>query len=181
MITSKKVYELVEIFERLPRRFFDYGHLDMWRPDIYSDGSCSKEYSCGTEHCFAGWFLIAKHFSEIRDGKFVSGPFKDKHKVIFTRGIRALHEHFFPDADNSVFYEKDCEYNIFTSFNEDIWGNSHQSGMFKHSDSFTPRNKISAVTLGEIVDHWAEVAMRLQILELYVEGEKWPMCKTLLI
>ena len=169
MITSKKVYELVEIFERLPRRFFGHGHLNMWKADIYSerespDGTCTIEHGCGTIHCHAGWFFIANHLSDIDlDQKtIVRGEFSKKNELCFSEGIKDLYKHF-----GVVSVAHLCrELRPFT------WGNDECGSMFFSDRSFTPRNKSFAETLGDIVDHWAEVAMRLQILELYAKGEK---------
>ena len=189
-ITSKKVFKMLEVFDVLPngilenRRKFNMYDGCVYEKKRFENGDCYfgdrylppliPEHGCGTVHCFAGWYLVAKHFSEIRDGKFVSGPFKDKGQVDFKSGIKAIHEHFFPNADNTLFDPDAGEYTyrIFMSFNGDIWGNSYKTGMFHYSDAFTPRNKSRADTLQDVLDHWGEVGLRLYIEELYDEGEK---------
>ena len=69
MITSKKVFEMLAVFDVLPESAFEEDAFDMGQPSVcnYFQGyfKPEKAHECGTVHCFAGWFLIAKHFLKI--------------------------------------------------------------------------------------------------------------------
>ena len=184
MITSKKVFEMLAVFDVLPEDVLtNKKKFSMDIPQIYQEGvgASTKEkydvpipqHNCGTVHCFAGWFLVAKHFAEIRGGKFVSGIFKDNECVRYINGVFAIYNHFFPDIDNRGLSALDYEHGIFSKFDDDIWGNSYQIGMFRNEGAFTPRDNDWANNLQDVLDHWGEVGLRLYIKELFVEGEKY--------
>ena len=46
--------------------------FDMGQPSVcnYFQGhfKLEKAHECGTAHCFAGWYLVAKHFTDIKNG-----------------------------------------------------------------------------------------------------------------
>ena len=178
VVTSKKVFEMLKIFEVLPQKVLENRkNFNMAVAQVCTKHtekySYHKRHDCGTVHCFAGWFFIAKHFSEIRDGRFVSGDHARKDNVSYTSGVKALNEHFFPEDDRRFSDNYDLAHNLFAVFSDDdIWGNSNQAHMVSNRFAFTPRNKKRADTLQDVLDHWCEVGLRLYIRELFYEGEK---------
>ena len=158
-ITSKKVFELVDVFNILPTKIReDRKKLDM---DVYSVSE--KHYKCGTIHCFAGWFLIANHINEIEKGEFVRGQLKDRDGILYNTGVFEIRCHFgFEDSKES----------FFDSIGYGLWGNNFKAKMFYSSDAYTPKRKKQADCLQDVLDHWTEVGLRFYIKELYERNEK---------
>ena len=182
-ITSEKIFEMLEVFERLStyirsgREFFDMAQYCVYRKSVWHENlrKNTKEYSCGTVHCFAGWYLIAKHLSDIRDGRFVSGKFKNRNGVRYRDGVKEMVTFFFPNfkPDLEKGYSED-QYleKIIDNITYEIWGNENKALMFASPKAYSSMRKLLVVTLQDVLDHWGEVGLRFYINELFVEGQK---------
>ena len=153
MITSEKVRNLVKTFERiLPYAEHD-GALDMGTGGVSCrTNSFFSGHKCGTVHCHAGWYLLAKMW----DGK--SNHLRGGNRS-YLDGVALMME------DMGV---SDSEYGLvdWASQNPDLWGNDYARSMFCENEAFTPGNKERAETLKDIVDHWRQVGDALEIAEI---------------
>ena len=156
MITSKKVFEFVEIFERiLPYAQHD-GALDMGEDCVSEtpefDG---RSHKCGTIHCHAGWFCLAKQWDG--ESEYLPGEY-----VYYQRGSDLIWLHFGPYGIPGLMDK-----------NPHIWGNRYGADMYRDKRAFISKERPDgAETLQDIVDHWGEVGIRLLIQELYEKGEE---------
>ena len=156
MITSKKVFEFVEILETiLPYAQHD-GALDMREICVSENPEFTgRPHQCGTIHCHAGWFCLAKLWDG--ESEYLPGEC-----VYHRRGIDLIWLHFRPYRISSLMDK-----------NPHIWGNRYGGDMYRDKQAFVSKERPDgAETLQDIVDHWGEVGMRLLILELYREGEE---------
>ena len=166
MITSKKVFEMLAVFDVLPESAFEEDAFDMGQPSVcnYFQGyfKLEKAHECGTVHCFAGWFLVAKHFNDIKNGKFFRGKYSERF-VYYTSGMGEIMEHFLSDQHLNPYV------GLFP--NVEIWGNRKNGHLFTSPEAYTPKNKDFAESLQDVLDHWCEVGLRLYIQELYDGGK----------
>ena len=153
MITSKKIFKLVETFESILPYAQHRSSLNMGEEMI-----SSRTYECGTIHCHAGWYYLAKKW----DRKASNFGEED---ILYTRGERLL------SKDLGV-EDSDILGDLLGEDISEIWGNDFGLRVFYDKIAFvSPDRPKGAETLQDIVDHWGEVGMRLMIEELYQEGE----------
>ena len=131
MIRAKNVKKLIDNFERvLPYAQYEYS-LDM------NETSVSSEYAghhCGTSHCHAGWYLLAKKWD-------LKSRFLESHRS-YQGGV--------------VEMEKDLRCNNIRDWakkNPLLWGNNYGGNMFIEKRAFGDNCK----TLEDIVVHWIGV------------------------
>ena len=143
VITSDKVFKLVKNFERvLPYAQHDRA-LDMGEFRV-SDAFSS--HSCGTTHCHAGWYLLAKEWD--LKSKALS------RRTDYEDGVSMMAK--------DLGFETEGDLRWWATQNHKVWGNGHGDSIFCSSLAFNYTGKL---TLQKIVDHWRKVGERLKILE----------------
>ncbi len=158
MITSKKVRKLVKTFERvLPYARRKGASLNMdsavvSRP-VGSNTPACQDHKCGTVHCHAGWYLLAKMW----DGKAEYLP-AGRH-YYYDVGARMMAQ------DLGLL----CGYALkyWARDNPDLWGNDRGNEMFIGMRAFSPDGmNVPESSLDAIVDHWRQVADALELAEI---------------
>ena len=155
MITSDKIFRMIENFERVLPYATKPGSLDMGVGDVSLEfrepWSLDRIHLCGTTHCHAGWYALAKRW-DLRS-KFLTRWTDFRHgrsdiceDLGFGRGTEAARA-----------------LQLWAKYNPQIWGNGNGSAMFRYDSAF---NHSGRLTLQKIVDHWGEVGMRLLFNEL---------------
>ncbi len=156
MITSKKVRKLVKTFERMLPHAVSEASLDMCETKVSHHHNLTSDrnvlHKCGTVHCHAGWYLLAKMW----DGK--SDYMSEDRMHYYNEGIVLM-------VEDLGFYE-DRGLKCWARDNPDLWGNDEGTGMFVHSTAFASVGKRRARTLKDIVDHWRQVGDALEIAEI---------------
>lgn len=148
MITSGKIFKVVKKFERVLPFAEHENALNMQKGRVSdrNDG-----HQCGTIHCHAGWYLLAKKWDlkshYLDDGSGI---------VSYLGGVVTMCRDLGFDTENDLL--------LWAKWNPEIWGNEYGERMFCSSLAF---NYEEGLTLQKIVDHWGEVGMRLLIAELY--------------
>lgn len=135
-------------------------HLDMSQASI----NTTKDHKCGTTNCHGGWYVIANKLHYREKKRFFLGD-----KIVCTRGlgfndgIRLMSEHLGFGLGENILTWAGC--------NPDVWGNNYGTAMFSGEIAFIHKNKrpSGAKTLQHIIDHWTEVAIRLERMEQGVE------------
>lgn len=145
--TSQQVQTVIDHFERvLPQATLD-NHLDMKEVKV-KDGC----YDCGTVHCHAGWYAVAK---KAYFDKF------DYHSFNYLDGIALM-------VDDLGFQNKYelCKW-LRTRVGVTTWGNENSIDIFYKKEAFYHPKKRpeGAQNLQHIIDHWKEVKERLVQLE----------------
>lgn len=163
-IKSENVWKVIQNFERVLPYAKTKNKFNMGSPSV----SCliyPGEYAheCGTVHCFAGWYFLAKEWN--LEDKFLK---TDKN---YTDGALLMHNDMFNIAEYCDQFAIHSMREFFRD-NKEIWGNKYGSFLFYNDFAFTPREKKEADNLMDCVEHLVEVAMRVQILELFEQGEK---------
>ena len=155
MITSEKIFEFVEIFETILPYAEHENALNMNEPAISTVERLfvAQRHQCGTTHCHAGWFYLAKKWDRKSD------YLKEDDDIDYREGI---------DLINSFFM---CCVQDWAETNYNIWGNDYGNNIFINELAFLSDTRPEgAKNLQDIIDHWGEVGMRLQIQELYLQG-----------
>lgn len=150
MITSDKIFKLVETFERVLPCAKHEGALNMSKCDV-SDRSDNRQ--CGTTHCHAGWYALAKEWD-------LKSPYLSEEITLnYWKGKSIMEKDlgFF----KGVIPGFDCQ--RWAKNNPKIWGNGYGEKMFSESKAF---NYEGELTLQKIVDHWREVGIRLKAQEV---------------
>jgi hypothetical protein len=153
---SKDVRKVVELLTSVLPMATREDHLNMMK------GSVCVDYTCGTVCCHGGWFAIAK---SLHRGRYVD----------YWGGANAMAESIGLGDGNQL--EK------WANYSSKIWGNESGSSMFFDELAFFHPTKRpeGAQTLQHIIDHWSEVADRLEALENQVEISEPPITATELI
>ena len=186
-MTSKKVFELVEIFEKLPKTVFKSESLSMGTCNVFYGGQ-GEAKTCGTPRCHAGWFWFAKHLGKIQERIEETLDGNIFECSAYLAGLREFCSHFgcLEDYKNLIISNDwVSKSNAICSYfrkNPNIWGNKNGGSMFILERAFeddvemgvrTKRAGLAKeLSLRHIVEHWGAVGMRLQTLELYEEGER---------
>ena len=154
MITSEKIFRLVEAFERMLPHAKGRRSLDMFQGWVSHDsGEYEGKHKCGTVHCHAGWYLLAKEW--------------DGESATLARGYGD-----YDDGRELMKADLGASPGRWASLRPEIWGNDFGGRMFFCERAFiSPDRPDGAETLQDIVDHWGEVGMRLLLDELYRKGE----------
>lgn len=138
--TSTSVKALIDSFKTILPMATRREQLDMqclW---------VNEGHACGSVHCHAGWYAIAKGLH--RKG-FVS----------FGDGSREM-------AQDLLSMSTSLGVIAWAERNSIIWGNKYGNYIFAHALAFkSAKRPNGAQTLADIVDHWQEVYERLVILE----------------
>ena len=143
---SSKVLEVIKAFESVLPMAIRENHLNMSTANV----NCGT-YACGTVHCHAGWYAIAKGLHLNEGISYSDGVIK----MCKDLGI----------TDGGDFWDSPIE--AWASKNKDIWGNRGGNVMFSNRIAFkhpTKRPK-GAENLQHIIDHWREVYERLLDME----------------
>ena len=111
--------------------------------------------------------MVAKHFKDIKNGKFFRGKYSESF-VYYQSGVGEIIEHFLSGQHLNPY-----DFSIGLFPNAEIWGNRKNGYLFTSSSAYTPKDKIFAESLQDVLEHWCEVGLRLYIEELFVEGEKY--------
>lgn len=106
----------------------------------------NNDHVCGSVHCHAGWYAIAKG---LHRGGIVN----------FMNGSQAMGEDLFNISGG-------IRIMAWAHVNPAIWGNTDGEYIFAHAMAFKSASRPNgAQTLADIIDHWQEVYERLVILE----------------
>jgi len=105
-------------------------------------------HGCGSSHCHAGWYLIARHI----DGGLPSDG--RLWNTSYSLGIDAMADDLGAVSSRELV--------SWAADNPAVWGNPYGRRMFDWEGAFTPGGKERAETLKDICDHWLEVADRLE-------------------
>ena len=152
MITAKKVAKLIKTFERvLPYARHEKAFL-MGEAGVSIDPKKVdkdelalnewEEHHCGTTHCHAGWYLLAKRWD--LKSKFLPGePY----------GNLWCYEDGITEMENDL----GCSVSYWAEKNAKIWGNPHGGKVFFSSQAFGD----DCTTLDDVVGHWRGVHKRL--------------------
>ena len=145
MITSDKIFKLVETFERV----LPYAkHACALRMTEAVVSNKHAEYRCGTTHCHAGWYALADKWD-------LKSPYLKRYYSYSDGGNAMARDLGLLGVGHLIKWAED---------NPEIWGNKYAYNMFVFADAFNYKGKL---TLQKIVDHWGEVGMRLLLEELY--------------
>ena len=139
MIRAKNIEKLINNFERVLPFAQHETALDM---DVGSVSNRRRRHQCGTIHCHAGWYLLAKEWD--LKSKYL------KRGKSFAFGVLQM--------ENDL----ECEdISTFMSENPSIWGNKRGSMMFLFNVAFGT----DCLTLDDIVVHWLGVYANLLAME----------------
>lgn len=137
---SSNVLKVIQAFESvLPMAVLE-NHLDMFQSNINMCG-----HKCGTVHCHAGWFAIARGLHKNR-------------KVTYSTGTEEM--------TLVLGFEHEFQLRQWALDNKDIWGNMCGNFIFSDKIAFESASRPhGALNLQHIIDHWKEVYERLKALE----------------
>ena len=125
-MTSKKVFELVAIFEQLPSDAFMPEHLNMEAIVSFYD-----KPSCNTPRCHAGWFYVASHMGLSCYNRFLKKVRSSCYSE-YGGGVEVMTKHFggniLPQGENEL-----CSY---FRDNPILWGNNLGQHMFHSCSAF---------------------------------------------
>ena len=169
MITSKKVFKVADTLAKMVphanrrKRGLHMGESRVYETIWNMDRKIEVLHPCGTIHCHAGWYYLAKHWDKDND-RLVSRRHdtgKLKLEVIsYRHGAERM--------------AKDLGFNCQTALenwareNPRVWGNEHGGLLFTICDAFDKDAKADddkPLTLADIVEHWRGVGERLKKLE----------------
>ena len=153
MITSDKIFRMIKNFERVLPYANKSNSLDMSEADVSVPLNWTP-HRCGTTHCHAGWYFLARRWD------FASTYISNTEVFGFSKGTELMAREL--GMPNSLKLQN------WAQANPGLWGNENGSAMFCNSVAF---NYEGSLTLKKIIHHWGEVGMRLLIQELYEEGE----------
>ena len=141
--TSKQILTVINNFKKVLPLATREWHLNMSETRVNNCG-----HKCGTIHCHAGWYAIAKNLHEKREVSFTHGAIQ--------MSIDLGHK---GDMDSSLINWADK--------NPEIWGNNDGDGMFSTRRAFSHPTKRpeGAENLQHIIDHWTEVYERVLAIE----------------
>lgn len=107
-------------------------------------------HQCGTVHCHGGWFAIAAVLHK-------------KGFVTFEHGKKLMSQ--------MLGFRCGYDLKVWGALNPQIWGNPDAMMMFLDVSAFYNDDKrpAGAENLQHIIDHWTEVAERLEALENQVD------------
>lgn len=145
MITSDKVFKLVKTFERVLPYAKHEGAVNMQTAKVSS--RVYKHY-CGTTHCHAGWYVLAKEW-DLKSKILSSSKYTD-----YEDGVSMMAK--------DLGFENEGDLKRWATHDQEVWGNWRGDCMFYSPSAFNYTGKL---TLQKIVDHWRKVGERLKILE----------------
>ena len=151
MITAKRVEKLINNFEKILPFAKHEAALNM------STGKVSSKrlsHKCGTTHCHAGWYLLAKEWD------LKSEYLNDGKQTGFAVGIGLM------EKDLGLLQKKSLK--RWASENPELWGNEVGSAMFFHTAAFGRDCR----TLEDIVVHWIGVWLNLLEKEAHEDDGK---------
>lgn len=164
--TSKSVRKIVALLTSILPMAISEEHLDMNQGFICT----TEDHICGTTNCHGGWYAISKGLHYRRERRFLR-----KDRIIptgadFSDGIRQMTK----DLGFSTVGDPLLRW---VTTHPDIWGNCYGGRMFLHPSAFyhPVSRPLGAQCLQHIIDHWSEVATRLERMEQDVEISNPPV------
>ena len=160
MITSERVFKLVETFESILPYASKEDSLNMREAGI-SDRDPQRVKNCGTIHCHAGWYYLAKKWD--RKSEFIDNedsernPYTGKSRQVdYRSGIKMMAK--------DVGDMRSEQLKQWASVNPALWGNCWGYWMFTYEAAFGDKKgeTPSPLTLSHIVKHWEKVGYRLR-------------------
>lgn len=146
MITAERVGVLIKNFERILPHAKSDEHLDMkeWLVSSRFHG-----HQCGTTHCHAGWYLLAKEWDFKSD--YLEEP--DGTGWRYGSGELALAK--------DLGFKSAFDLTTWADRYPKIWGNREGARMFDSTSAFG----VNIFSLKDIIDHWRGVQERLRAVE----------------
>lgn len=143
---SENILKVIRNFEKVLPMAKKETHLNMMETSV-----CNSYHKCGTIHCAAGWYAVAKN--QIEQG------------TTYMDGIFLIEQDLgFEPRDYSP---GECQLEIWTIKNVELWGNRKGELLFSCRGAYSHPTKRpqGAQSLQDIVDHWKEVYERVVALE----------------
>ena len=169
MITSENIFKLVKTFERLYLLKNNPLLLDMAEFWVHGCNFATKEayHECGTIHCHAGWYYIAKRVSD--DGEIVHDDFVAKYgcSVEYQEGVSEMAEDLGYEYRPGHIYTRGGPITTYFKERPDLWGNEFGIDMFCHDKAFGE----GQISMKKIIEHWGNVGLRVLTEELYREDK----------
>jgi hypothetical protein len=155
-VKSKDVRRVIEGFKSVVHLAHSNDSLDMEESSVeQADNDIYGIYTCGTTHCHAGWYAVA-HIEEVRE--LIRSTYGKRTRISFVDGVLLMESHLGIEKGRSI--------SSWADHNPELWGNDSGQTMFSRASAFTsPSRPKGARNLQDIIDHWTEVAERLEALE----------------
>lgn len=146
MITSEKVFKVVEVFDRALELKGGEAEVNMVESRV-SESTLYESHYCGTVHCCAGWYYVGKHW----DGgsRYLQ---EGSHQITYGMGNCEMAE--------DLGFENPYELRRWADKNPQIWGNRHGEYLFEDGEAYGWEDT-HVGSLSAIRDHWMGVGMSL--------------------
>lgn len=154
MITSEKIFDMAATLKTILPYAKHEGALNMME-HIVSDNSNLEDYECGTTHCHAGWYYLAKRWD--RKSRFIA----DQSYIHYGHGSIIMAQ--------DLGFKDISELREWAKNNPKIWGNSKGAYMFSAVGAFNYEGKL---TVEKIYNHWMAVGERQRIHEIKNDSQK---------